>query len=166
MYCYMNKYNWKNTKNPLIKHFNYFLLKNVNYRFFEFFVLPLYSIVNVWFIQSYLKTYFCFIFYESQYIKINGWFFYHIFNTFMIAKYFPYVLNLNKMCLFVFGWEFIENVFVPYIGYISNNSFLIKEYREPLHDIFGDIIAAIPSFIFIYMYRNHKQRKVHKIKYL
>ena len=134
--------------------YNYFLLKYVNYRFFEFFVLPLYSILNVLFIQSYLKTYFCFILYESQYIKINGWFFYHVFNTLMIAKYYPYFLNTYKMGLFIFGWEFIENVGVPYIGYITNNSFFIKEFREPLNDIFGDIIAAIPSFIFIYMYYN------------
>ena len=146
--------------------YNYFLLNYVNYRCFEFFVLPLYSIVNVWFIQSYFKPYFSILLYETQFIRINGWFFYHIFNTMFFAKYYPYFLNLYKMCLFVFGWEFIENVLVPYIGYITNNSFFMKEFREPLHDIVGDIIAAIPSFIFIYVYRNHKQRKTHKIKYL
>ena len=128
-------------------------LKTIYYKFFEFFVLSSLSVSNVYFIQSYLRWFFAYKFYESQYILINVWFFYHIFNTMFIAKYYPYTLSVKKMCLFVFGWEFIENFAAPAFGYLIQNEILMNRYTESWHDIFGDIIAAVPSMIYIKMYR-------------
>lgn len=135
------------------KSINNFLLNYINYKFFEFIFLPFFSITNVYFIQSYLPEYFSYKFYESQYILINVWFFYHVFNSMFVAKYYPYALNLQKMCFFVFGWEFIENIVAPGFGYLIQNEVLMNQYTEPWHDIFGDIVAAVPSMIYIYIYR-------------
>lgn len=49
-----------------------------------------------------------------------------------------------KFWYIVFGWEVIENVFIP------NLSKDLYYFKEDTRDTFGDIIAAIPGYMLLY----------------
>jgi hypothetical protein len=134
----------------------------------EYLFFPCYAVLNVIFIQSYFKSLFATKFYESQYILINGWFFFHIYNTLLLVMCFPKI-SVRKMIKLVIFWEILENIIVPTLGIIIQNQFMMTQFKERYNDIAGDLIAPIPSLCYLY-YQNHcnmiKNKKHLKIKHL
>lgn len=132
----------------------------------EYFFLPCYALLNVFFIQTYFKSTFAIRHYESSYIIINNWFIFHIYNTLLLAWYFP-TISIQKMIKLVIFWEILENLIVPMLGIYIENEFMKTQYRESLPDIAGDLIAPIPSLCYLYYKKSKKHMKRHlKIKHL
>jgi len=132
-----NKINW----NRLFK---------INF-FFDFFLLPAIGIFNVCFIEIYLKDLFFRKFYVSDYIIIDGWFFFHVYNTLILSLIYPYNLSPLKMGFLVISWEILENIIVPTIGIYIGSNLLSNNFKEQFNDITGDIIAAVPSICILYL---------------
>lgn len=141
-------------------------MKNKSNYFFEFFMLPVIGIFNVCFIQSYLKFIFSYKFYENDFILINGWFFFHVYNTLILSLVYPYKLSAYKMAFLVVSWEILENIIVPNFGIYIGSELLYNNFREPLNDITGDIIAALPSIYILYFKNKYRVRNQAKIKHL
>jgi hypothetical protein len=132
----------------------------------EYVFFPCYAVLNVIFIQSYFKSLFATKFYESPYILINGWFFFHICNTLVLAKCFPKT-SIRKMMKLVVFWEILENIIVPTLGVIIQNQFMMTQFKERYNDIAGDLIAPIPSLCYLYYHNHYYKNKNHlKIKHL
>jgi len=109
--------------------------------------LPLSGILLVKYLTS-LNFDFRYKLYESNFIIIDYWFLIHILNTNLIILFYPYKLSKYKFWYIVFGWEFIENILIP-------NSFKKVDYfKEDIRDTFGDIVAALPAFYFLYLKNN------------
>lgn len=134
----------------------------------EYVFFPCYAVLNVFFIQSYFKSLFATKFYESSYILINGWFFFHIYNTLLLVMCFPKI-SIRKMIKLVIFWEILENIIVPTLGIMIQNQFMMTQFKERYNDIVGDLIAPIPSLCYLY-YQNDcnivKNKKYLKIKHL
>ena len=143
-----------------------FQKKNKNNYFFEFFLLPVIGIFNVYFIQTYFKSIFAYKFYKSNYIIINGWFFFHIYNTLLLSLIYPYRLSTLRMIFLVISWEIVENIIVPNFGVYIGNDLLSNNFKEPLNDITGDIVAAVPSICIMYFKNKYNVYNQPKIKYL
>ena len=144
----------------------FFQKKNKSNYFIEFFLLPAIGVFNVCFIQSYLKDVFAYKFYESDFILINGWFFFHVYNTLMLSLVYPYKLSVLKMTFLVVSWEIVENIIVPNFGVYINNEFLPNNFKESLNDITGDILAAVPAICILYCKNKYRVHNQPKIKYL
>ena len=144
----------------------FFQKKNKGNYFIDFFILPAIGVFNVCFIESYLKPVFSFKFYESSYILINGWFFFHIYNTVILSLLYPYKLSTLRMMFLVISWEIIENIIIPNFGIYIGNELLSNNFKEPLNDISGDIVAAVPSICILYFKNKYRFRNQPKIKYL
>ena len=54
------------------------------------------------------------------------------------------------MIFLVISWEIVENIIIPNFGLYINNNILSNDFKEPLNDITGDIVAAIPSICILY----------------
>ena len=116
---------------------------NYNNLIIDYGVLPLSGFLVVKYLTS-LNFDFTYKLYENNFIIIDYWFLIHILNTNLIILFYPYKLNIYKFWYIVFGWEFFENILIP-------NSFKKFEYfKEEKRDTFGDIIAALPAFYFLY----------------
>ena len=105
--------------------------------------LPLSGILTVKYLTN-SNFDFTYKLYENNFIIIDYWFLIHILNTNLIILFYPYKLTKYKFWYIIVGWEFIENILIP-------NSFKKFEYfKEDKRDTFGDIIAALPAFYFLY----------------
>jgi hypothetical protein len=144
----------------------FFQKKNKSNYFIEFFLLPAIGVFNVCFIQTYLQSLFSLKFYENAHILINGWFFFHVYNTLILSLFYPYNLSALKMGFLVISWEIVENIIVPNFGVYIGNEFLSNNFKEPFNDITGDILAAVPAICILYCKNKYRVCKQPKIKHL
>lgn len=106
----------------------------------DYCILPLFGFFVVKYLTN-LDFDFDYKLYENNFIMIDYWFFIHIINTKLMVLIYPYKLSTIKFWYIVFGWEVIENFFIP------NLSKDLYYFKEDIRDSFGDIIAAIPAYI-------------------
>lgn len=100
--------------------------------------LYLYGIVCVYYLNGgVLDT----ILFENNLFILDYWFLIHVFNNICIAKFYPKKLTKINFLMIPLGWEIIENIIIPTIGYES--------FRENWRDTMGDLLSIIPAYFIV-----------------
>jgi hypothetical protein len=83
------------------------------------------------------------ILFENQYISLDFWFLFHIFNTNMVIQVYKNSITPFWYTFCVIGWEVIENLIIPNL---FPPLFYFKETRQ---NIVGDLFAAVPAYLML-----------------
>jgi hypothetical protein len=83
------------------------------------------------------------ILYENQYISIDFWFLFHVFNTNMVVNIYKNSISRLWFIISVIGWEILENIIIPNL---IPPLFYFKETKQ---NIIGDLVAAIPAYLLL-----------------
>lgn len=102
-------------------------------------ILTLIVIFSVIIFSHFFKNELGYVFFENNYLYIDGWFITHIINNILIAKFF-YISIFEHIAL-VLGWEILENILLPSIFPQLNY------FKEIPKDTFCDIISIIPALV-------------------
>ena len=83
------------------------------------------------------------ILFENQYISLDFWFLFHIFNTNLVIQVYKNSITSFWYIFCVIGWEVIENLIIP-------NLFPpLFYFKETWQNIVGDLLAAVPAYLML-----------------
>tara|TARA_E500000178_G_C16999121_1_gene744780 strand:+ start:1770 stop:2141 length:372 start_codon:yes stop_codon:yes gene_type:complete len=101
------------------------------------------SVSFVYLIHKTTNDLFTIPYYTNDYVEFDKWSIIHVLSTTSLALYYPYPLSISNYLCFVFGWEFIENYFLPFWNPFM---YFCVETKE---NIRGYIISAIPGLLIL-----------------